>query len=494
MRAESSIWDGARSRRSVLQAAAGVMAGLGGLALQAACGGGAAAPAGSATAAAGQPAPTSAAAAPTAAAGQAAATAAPAPAAGGVKGSVKFFARGDDAIFKVFDQINAAFSQQNPGITVTIDKVPGDFHQKLQLELASGTPPDAAFECDCTLGPDVQAGAVDAIDSYLSKEKVSADQFWPIAFYASTYAGKKWGMPYDGGSVVLYYNKDLFKAAGVPDLDPKVAAKWDDIVTMAQKLTLDFNGKHPGESGFDPAKIKQYGLDPSVGYWQVYIWTFGGEVITKEGQVPIDSPEATAGLQFLADLGAKHNVSPAPQFVQSSPVSFNTGNVAMVYDGVWGSVRYRQNKFAWDVAPFPQQKVQVSTGWYSPLSLMAQSKSKDAAWQWIYFCTSEPGQKIVSGLGQDVPTIQSLAKSDAFLNPSVPPDHKQVFLDQMDPSLLRVPGDKYGSYFGGQVTQFREIFNKAFDPVWRGQKSAADAAKAARPQLEDLLKQAKFPS
>jgi len=393
----------------------------------------------------------------------------------------------------VFHQISDAFHKDYPDVAVTIEEVPGDFHQKLQVEIAGGNIPDAAFECDCTLGPDVQAGAVEALDSYLAKGKVSSDQFWPIAFYASTYANKKWGMPYDGGSVVLYYNKDLFQAAQVPNLDPTTPAKWDDILTMAKKLTLDFDGKHSGDAGFNPAKIKQYGLDPSRGYWQVYVWAFGGEVITKDGQAPLDSAEAADGLQFLADLGAKHNVSPAPQFTQSSPISFNTGNVAMVYDGVWSSVRYRQNKFAWDVAPFPQQKAQVSTGWYSPLSLMAGAKNKDAAWEWIYYCTSEPGQKIVSGLGQDVPTIQALANSNAFLNPSVPPQHKQVFLDQMGANLLRVPGDQYGSYFGGQVTKFREAFNKAYDPVWRGQTTASTAAKSVRPILESILKEAKFP-
>jgi multiple sugar transport system substrate-binding protein len=482
------------NRRSLLRTLGVSALAIPGVALLAACSGGGAAistpsPGAAKAPPAAQPTATPAG-ATTSASGSATPTAvAQAGASSQVAGSIRFFARGDQAIFNVFHQIKDAFSKQNPSVQVTIDEVPGDFYQKFQLQLASGNPPDAIFECDCTIGTSVRKNVLEPLDERLRGEKAyRPDDFWSIAFYASTYGGKKWGLPYDGGSVVLYYNQDLFKAAGVPNLDPKTPATWDQILEIARRLTLDMNGKHPGEPGFDPKKIKQYGFDPSRGYWQVYIWGAGGEVISKDGQVPIDSPEAVSGLQWLADLGTKHYVSPSPAFQQSSPISFNTGNVAIVYDGVWSSVRYRQNKFAWDVAPFPTGKKQVSTGWYSPLSIIAASKAKDAAWQWIWFCCSTPGQTIVSGLGQDVPTIKALAQSDAFLNPKVPPEHKQVFLDQMSGDILRVPGDTYGSYFGGYVQEFRQIFGKSFDPVWIGKRTAEDAAKEARPKLEKLLK------
>jgi multiple sugar transport system substrate-binding protein len=409
---------------------------------------------------------------------------------GGVKSAtVQFFARGDDAIFKVFRDLREAFTAQYPQIKVEIDEVPGDFYQKLQLQLSAGTPPDTMFECDCTLGTSVRNKITEPLDDYMKRDRrFKKDDYWDIAWYASTYGGKVYGLPYDGGSVAIFYNKDLFKAAGVPDLDAKNPLTFDEFLQLARRLTLDESGRRPGESGFDRRRIVQFGIDPARGLFQAYIFAAGGEVIGSDGSVPIDEPAAADGLQWLADLGARHYVAPTPEVVQTAPISFATGNVAMQYAGVWNMVRYRQNKFAWDVAPFPKYKVKTSLGWYSPLSILASSKVKDAAWEWIFFCCSEPGQRIVSSLGQAVPTVKSLARTEVFLNPNVPPAHKEVFLDEMDPKILRTPGDRFGSYFGGYVREFRQIFNPIFDPVWLGQKTALQAAKEARPKLERLLK------
>ncbi|MES4785598.1 MAG: ABC transporter substrate-binding protein, partial [Nitrospiraceae bacterium] len=91
----------------------------------------------------------------------------------------------------------------------------------------------------------------------------------------------RYGLPYDGGSMALFYNKDLFKAAGLKDLDPETPATWDEILNLARQLTLDMNGKRPGESGFDPRRIKQYGLNPAQWAFQAYIYAWGGEVIDE---------------------------------------------------------------------------------------------------------------------------------------------------------------------------------------------------------------------
>ncbi len=405
-------------------------------------------------------------------------------------GSIRFFARGDDAIFKVFRELRDTFQKENPQIRVEIDEVPGDWYQKFQLQLASGTPPDAIFESAGTVTASARAGALEPLDDYMkSDRRFKKEDYWEIAFLPATWKGKTYHLPYDGGSVALFYNKDLFQAAGIKDLDPKNPTAFDQILDLARQLTLDQNNKHPGEPGFDPRKIKQYGLDPTVGVYWVYAFAYGGEIINPDGTVPLDSPDTSEGLQWLADLGTKHYVAPSPEFQQSSPMSFNTGNIAIKYDGVWACVRYRQNKFAWDVAPFPKGKTKVSTGWYSGLSITAPSKAKDAAWEWVFFCCSEPGQKIVSGLGQAVPVVKKLANTEVFLDGSkTPPANDQVFLDEMRGEILRLPGDRYGSPFGGYWREFGQIFGPAFDPVWRGKKTARQAGEEIRPKLEHLLK------
>lgn len=410
-------------------------------------------------------------------------------AAAAAKGAITFFARGDDAIFKVFRDLRDTFQQSHPDIQVTIDEVPGDWYQKFQLQLASGTPPDAIFESAGTTTASARAGALHPLDDLMkSDSRFNKSDYWDIAFLPSLWEGKTYHLPYDGGSMAIYYNQDLFKAAGVNNLDPKEPPTFDQLLELAKQLTLDQDNRHPGEAGFDPTRVKQYGFNPSSVYW-VYAFATGGEIINTDGTVPLDSPEAAEGLQWRADLGAKHFVAPSPEYQQSSPISFNTGNVAIQYDGVWASVRYRQNEFNWDIAPFPKGKVKVSTGWYSGLSITAASQLKEAAWEWSFFCCSEPGQKIVSGLGQAVPGVTSLAETEVFLDGAkTPPANDQTFLDEMDANLLRLPGDKFGSPFGGYWREFGQILNPIYDAVWSGTKTAAEAGKEVRPKLEHLLK------
>lgn len=411
---------------------------------------------------------------------------------GGSSETIKFMARGGTAYFSLFDELQKSFNKNNPDIHITRENVPGDYYQKFQLELAAGNPPDAIFECDCTITSSIRAGALTSLDNLMKGDSQFAKKnYLDIAWISMEWDNKSYGLPFDGGSLALYYNKELLEAAGIPYPDPDKPLTWDQTVQVATKLTLDRNGKHPGESGFDPKRIKQYGLDPASYYWQVWVYGAGGEVITADGKVPIDEPEAVQGLQFLADLGAKHYISPSPQFQQSGNISFQSGTVAMQYGGVWNIGAFRDAKFQWDVAPFPNGKTPVSTGWYSPLAITADSKAKEAAWKWISYCCSQQGQLIVAKHGENVPPVKKLDNTKAFLNPGSLPQHKKVFLDQLNPKLLRVPGDKMGKYWGGYIQKFGDIFNPAFDPVWTGKKTAEQAAKEVRPKLEKLLKTGK---
>lgn len=414
---------------------------------------------------------------------------------GGNGSGVDFFARGDQAIWKVFGQLRDEFKKQNPDIDVQIEQVPGDFYQKFQLKLASGTPPDSLFEAASSMTSSIRANALAPLDNLMKGDKAFNKQdYLPIAWLTSEAAGKTYGLPYDGGSVVIYYNLDLFEAAKLDPLDPKQPISWDQLLEYGQKLTLDRNGKRPGERGFDPKRIKQYGFDPgaaSVWTAPVWVWGSGGEIITSDGKVPLDEPDALEGLQFVADLGTRHFIAPSPAYQQSGNLSFLSGNVAMVYDGVWSMVRTRDAKFRWDVAPFPTGKVPVSTGFYSPLAITAKGQDKEEAWKWISFCCSEGGQKIVSKLGQAVPPLTKLANSEVFLDPETMPQNKQVFLDQLDAKILRLAGDKMGKPFGGYSLEFGQLFEPVWGSVLTGKRPAAEAMKEVRPKLERLLETGK---
>lgn len=402
--------------------------------------------------------------------------------------SIRHLARAGDAYFKLQRELRDLFQARYPTVTVEIDESPGDYYQKFVTQSASGTPPDTIFECDCSLGASVRSGLVEQLDPWLAKEKrFKADAWHDVTWYGSTYRGKRWGLPWDGGSLVLFYNRDLFQAASVKEPDPKKALTWDELVPLAQRLTLDANGRRAGESGFDPTKVTQYGLDPSRGLWQLYVFGAGGEVIDKDGKVPLDAPQALNGLRFLEELLNKHTVAPSPKFATPAPVRWQDGNLAMAYNGVWNLAGYRQQlKFAWDAAPTPLGRVRATLGWWSMMAMTPAAKQKEASWEWIFWNVSEEGLKHAVTTGVSMPPLKSLR--GAFTQPDQPPRNQDVFYDELDPKALRAPGDRFGSYFGDYVREFRAIFNREFTPVWSGERPAAEAAKVTRPKLEHLLK------
>ncbi len=403
--------------------------------------------------------------------------------------TVKFYVRGDKAIFAVFEQLKEAFKEVEPDLEVEIEEAPGDdWHEKFLLKQASGDVPDCLFECDCTITSSIRAGALEPLDDYLAGDaRFNRDNYLEIAWNASSFEGTTYGLPYDGGSMAYFYNLSLFEEAGVEPLDPETPISWEELIEIGKRLTKDRGGKRADEDGFDSGRLLQFGLSPATWMPYTWIWGNGGEVLSADGKVMLAEPTAVEGMQFLADLINVHHIAPSPQTGDTTTISFQTGNVAIEYNGVWSMVRYRELDFDWDVAPFPMGKKQVSTGWYSPLAITSAAKNKDGAWKWISFCCSEPGQTIVAELGQAVPPVRSLANSEVFLDPATLPAHKQVFLDQLSPDILRTVGDTFGTYFGGYRKEWAQIFSPLYEEVLRGDRSAEQVAPEMQKKLQNLL-------
>lgn len=399
-------------------------------------------------------------------------------------GTVTFNARGDEPIWKVFDELKAAFKEKTPSIDIKINQIPGDYLQKLQLQVASGTVPDADFSNDSDILGLCAKGVYGPLDDFLKADtRYKKDDYYPVSLWNGTYKGKLYHLPYDGGSYALYYNKDIFQKEGVPFPDPKKPMTWDEYAAKAKLLTRDQNGKRPGDSGFDQTKMKTFGAQADTYSFWMWVWQNGGEVFDESWtKFTLDTPAAAEALQFVADLMNKQYVSPSPQFKQASPVGFFSGNLAMSIDGVWSNVRFRQSSFDWDVAPILTKKRHIPIGEYSGLSMLAKGVNKDAAYEWLFYCCSTPGSTIVASKGQVVPAVREVARTPAFLDScKFKPCNDQVYLDELESADMRsVP---YYVYFN----EMMDLYAPALDPVWLGKKSAADAIKELTPKVQKLL-------
>jgi len=165
-------------------------------------------------------------------------------------------------ITKIIDGYAADFEKENPSIKVKAIYA-GTYQDTLVKALTafkSGEPPDIAVLLSTDMFTLIDEDAVMPFDGLLKSE---ADKSWAKGFYPafmenSQTGGKTWGIPFQRSTIVMYWNKDAFKAAGLnPDKAPDT---WDELVADGRKLTIN-EGDRDCVRKLAGAIAAAYGLD-----------------------------------------------------------------------------------------------------------------------------------------------------------------------------------------------------------------------------------------
>ena len=333
---------------------------------------------------------------------------------------------GDPAELDVWNQIVADFHQANPNITVKVDVSDWDsYWTKLKTLLSAGTPPDV-FAMDAPLYLDYQTrGVLLNLQPYLDKNPDLLNGVYPQTLEAYKTADGMYGLPRDFQTIALFYNKDMFDAAGVAY--PTADWTYDDLRDAAKKLTkIDSDGK-----------VTQFGIYSDLWdmelIWSEAIWAYGGDVINADHtKTLIAEPKALEAWQLFHDMmfvdKSWPNTNTASEYGDDP---FLAGVAAMTTIGHWAVPGYSEANFKWDVAPMPKGPAGQATSVNSAGFVIAKdSKNPDAAFEFLKYVLSEPAQTRLAELGFACPVLKSVAESDAFLKQSTPIDHK-VFLDSL---------------------------------------------------------------
>lgn len=248
---------------------------------------------------------------------------------------------------------------------------------KFLADYQAGSTPDVVAMHTFEMGQFVNMGVLDS--EAIKKMNLKESDYIKTAWDGCTYDKTLYGVPLDVNMHALYYNKDLFKKAGIE----KAPKTKDELISAAQKLTVDANGKNATESGFNSANIKQYGfgfLQNHHGFYQIY------GLMNQEGYNPfttdmtkitLDTAKVSPAIQFLQDLAYKYKVTPVGE---KSPIDdFKAGTVAMVIDGNWQLSGVKSVSFDWDTAEYPQIFSQKAV--WGASELVALPKNKDTAKQ-----------------------------------------------------------------------------------------------------------------
>ncbi|MBL8698210.1 MAG: ABC transporter substrate-binding protein [Alphaproteobacteria bacterium] len=259
-------------------------------------------------------------------------------------------------ITKLIDQMAADFEKENPGIKVK-PVYTGSYQDtitKTLTALKGGEPPHLAILLSTDMFTLIDE---DAIVPFEDISNTAEDKAWIAGFYPgfmenSQTGGKTWGIPFQRSTIVQYWNKELFKEAG---LDPdKAPANWNELVEMGRKLTKkDASGN-----------VTQWGVSiPSSGfpYWLFQALTTQNDarLMNAAGnEVYFDKPGVIEALQFWVDLSRKHQIHP-PGIVEwgTTPQDFFQRKVAMMWTTTGNLTNVRTNaKFDFGVAMMPAGK------------------------------------------------------------------------------------------------------------------------------------------
>lgn len=209
---------------------------------------------------------------------------------------------------KLVDGLVQEFEAEHPDITVKAiySGNYSDTMTKAMTSLRGGNPPHLSVILSTEIFTLIDNDAIVAFDDLVTdpEEKLWLDSFYPALMANSRTGGKTWSIPFQRSTIVMYYNKDAFRKAG---LDPeKPPATWEEMVEMGKQLT----------NSDDSGKVTQWGLEiPSTGY---PYWMFGAlasqnnQVLMNQAgdETYFDNPDVVEALRFWQDLGKTHQIMP----------------------------------------------------------------------------------------------------------------------------------------------------------------------------------------
>jgi multiple sugar transport system substrate-binding protein len=339
---------------------------------------------------------------------------------------ISFMMWGAPEELTVWQAVVDDFHKANPNITVKVDVSDWDsYWTKLNTLIAGGTPPDV-FAMDAPLFLDWQSrGALLNLQPYIDKNPGFLDGFYPQTLTAYKTADGYYGLPRDFQSIVLFYNKDMFDAAG--QAYPSADWTYDDLRTAAKALTIDKDGD---------GKTDQYGIwtdtwDMEL-FWSEAIWAYGGEIISADHTKTLIGEGPARDAWAYIDSLYKDGSMPTPTTSGEYGADlFQSKMAAMTTIGHWAVPGYVQAGLNMDVAPMPTGPAGKATSVNSAGFVVSKdTKNADAAFAFIKFALSEAGQKRLTELGFAIPVLKSVAESDVFLKQAGTLNQK-VFLDSI---------------------------------------------------------------
>jgi len=389
------------------------------------------------------------------------ASAAPAAYAQDVK-EISFINCGDELTAGYADYFKE-WEAANPGYKVVPEIVGwGQCQDKVTTLAAAGTPVALAYVGSRTLKQFAQNDLIVPIPM-TDEEKASYYNFVPETV---TFDGTQWGVPVAFSTKAFFWNKDLFKEAGLdPDTPPKT---WDEEIAFAKAISEKTNA-----AGFG---VVAKTFDNTMHQFLHWVYTNDGSVIDADGNITLDSPQNLAALTALRDITKYAEEGPTAYEQNEVRAIWLDKKLGMIHASAGAAIRAQEAGLNWGVAPLPLGPDAKGPGTLLITDSLAVFKGtgvEDQAVSLAKFLTSGQRQwdaEMAQGLTPLRPlqpqTDELLAKDPTW----------KPFLDGIE---FGGPEPLFTDYIGLQNTMIEMV-----QSVVTGQAEPADALKKAAAELE----------
>ncbi|MER7251014.1 sugar ABC transporter substrate-binding protein [Kribbella sp. NPDC000426] len=377
-----------------------------------------------------------------------------------------------------WNKLFAKFTEQHPEIKLKAEGIPlsnwGDFFNKLSTRIAGGQVPDVIQIATEGQRLFASKGLLAPLDDYIAKDKSTIDEYygdmdpnlveWDKK-YAST-DGKTYYLPGEFNTMCMWYSKELFAKAGVPE--PTAKWTWDDFRHACEQIK---------------AKTGAFGYAAGPEYFAAimpWLLTNGTSSFSDDWSNPTyDDPRVIEAADFNRKLVAD-KLSPPPGGTFDATTAAAQGKLAMFGGGRWPIISIRNLKATakMGIVPWPVKAGPGSPVGWNGYPILKASKKKDDAWTFIKFLISKEGSSFFAQLGGTiVPARKSVANSQSFLEDA---PKGTEYLYQALSYATPIPSPDKGA-----------AVQKAIEDGWKqvltGNAAPADALGKAQTALEGLV-------
>ena len=334
-----------------------------------------------------------------------------------------------------------------------------DYERQLTLGIASGELPDLVILDGCSMASFIQLGLFGDI----SDVDINWDEYMEGPMESTMLDGKHYGIPFATNCTALFYNKDMFDAAGIDYPDENTT--WDEFHEMAKALTKD------GVSGFGNAATN---TDEGTFQCLQWLYTAGGSYTDIE-----DGVDAYKLMQEMIEDGSwtKECVNWTQSDVNNN---FMAGNLAMQQNGPWQIPGIEANapdlNYGVTVLPKKDADSEQATSILGGENMGVVNKD-DTSGAEAFLKYYDQTDVMVDAMKQygSYPPKTEAAKDSYWTDDPI----QKAFLTQIDTSIPRGPSAAWPSYSSAIQTGFQEVMTSAKTPeqAAKDTQAAVDAVK-----------------